>query len=115
MPSTLQVFYKVNYEAIGSLLIQDPKTDCNLNFESPHAQSSVTADKPFGCLVIDLDDGFQLTLSERGGIASGVRQALGLPGKLQLVGRCDCGYHCEVIKPGASIPLSTVFICPPQS
>ena len=43
--SKLEVFYKVNNHAIGSLLLQDPKRDCNLNFESPHVQSFITADR----------------------------------------------------------------------
>ena len=31
-----EVFYNVSYQTAGSLLIQEPQTDCNPSFEGPH-------------------------------------------------------------------------------
>ena len=41
---TPEVFYKVNYQALGSLLIQDLEKDGSPNFEGPRVQSSIGLD-----------------------------------------------------------------------
>ena len=107
--STPEVFCQVSYPAIGSFLVQDPSRACNPNFEGPHVQSFVTSDKPFACLVIDLEKGFQAIPDQKGTITSGVREALKLPEKLQLVGLCGCGNHCKVMQPGAFVPQAPIL------